>query len=297
MLSAISHPLVARSDVIVLALVRRNRAATLRDPSRRRQGARAVASTHATLTRVRVLLLSNSGRPYLAHARAELLDFLGPARRIGFVTAASLGDEEATARPRARRSRRSSSSSTCAGTGTRSRCWPASTPCSSAAATRTRSSGASARRRSWSPSGSACGPGLPYAGTSAGSNVAGPNILTTNDWNVVGLTAFDALGLVPFNVNPHYLETDPAMAPGSETRDMRVAEYHVIRDNPVVGIEEGAMVRVEDGHGRGARDRPGQAVPPRPGSRLGAGRRASAALDPGSAAGHGRPPAPGPPRG
>ena len=75
--------------------------------------------------------------------------------------------------------------------------------------------------------------------------MAGPNILTTNDWNVVGLTAFDALGLVPFNVNPHYLETDPAMAPGSETRDMRIAEYHVIRDNPVVGIEEGAMVRVE----------------------------------------------------
>ena len=92
--------------------------------------------------------------------------------------------------------------------------------------------------------------GMPYFGTSAGSNVAGPNILTTNDWNVVGLTAFDALGLVPFNVNPHYLETDPAMAPGSETRDMRVAEYHVIRDNPVVGIEEGAMVRVEAGTAR-----------------------------------------------
>jgi dipeptidase E len=89
--------------------------------------------------------------------------------------------------------------------------------------------------------------GLSYAGASAGANVAGPNILTTNDWNVVGLTAFEALGLVPFNVNPHYLEADPAMAPGSETRDMRIAEYHTVRDNPVVGIEEGTMVRVEDG--------------------------------------------------
>jgi hypothetical protein len=49
----------------------------------------------------------------------------------------------------------------------------------------------------------------------------------------------------PF-VNPHYLETDPAMAPGSETRDMRIAEYHVVRENAVVGIEEGAMVRIED---------------------------------------------------
>jgi len=89
--------------------------------------------------------------------------------------------------------------------------------------------------------------GLPYVSASAGSNVAGPNILTTNDWNVVGLTAFEALDLVAFNVNPHYLETDLAMAPGSETRDMRIAEYHAVRDNPVVGIEEGAMVRIEDG--------------------------------------------------
>jgi dipeptidase E len=89
--------------------------------------------------------------------------------------------------------------------------------------------------------------GLPYLGTSAGANVAGPNVLTTNDWNVVGLTVFEALGLVSFNVNPHYLETDPAMAPGSETRDLRIAEYHAVHDNPVVGIEEGAMVRVEAG--------------------------------------------------
>jgi dipeptidase E len=91
------------------------------------------------------------------------------------------------------------------------------------------------------------GEGLPYIGASAGANLAGPNILTTNDWNVVGLTAFEALDLVAFNVNPHYLETDPAMAPGSETRDTRIAEYHVVRDNPVVGIEEGTMVRVEGG--------------------------------------------------
>jgi dipeptidase E len=84
-------------------------------------------------------------------------------------------------------------------------------------------------------------------GSSAGSNVAGPNILTTNDWNVVGLDVFEALGLVPCNVNPHYLETDPAMAPGSETRDDRIREYHMVRSNPVVGIEEGTLLRVESG--------------------------------------------------
>jgi dipeptidase E len=89
--------------------------------------------------------------------------------------------------------------------------------------------------------------GLPYLGASAGSNVAGPNILTTNDWNVVGVDRFDALGLVPFNINPHYKETDPAMAPFSETRDDRIREYHAVNANPVVGLEEGCWLIVGDG--------------------------------------------------
>jgi dipeptidase E len=89
--------------------------------------------------------------------------------------------------------------------------------------------------------------GMPYAGASAGSNVAGPTILTTNDWNVVALDRFDALGLVGFNINPHYKEADPMMAPFSETRDDRIREYHVVNRNPVVGLEEGALVRVERG--------------------------------------------------
>ena len=89
--------------------------------------------------------------------------------------------------------------------------------------------------------------GMPYVGSSAGSNVAGPRILTTNDWNVVALDDFDALGLVPFNINPHSLETDPTMAPGSETRDDRIREYHAVWDNPVVAIEEGTALRIEAG--------------------------------------------------
>jgi dipeptidase E len=89
--------------------------------------------------------------------------------------------------------------------------------------------------------------GMPYAGASAGSNVAGPNILTTNDWNVVALDRFDALALVGFNINPHYKELDPAMAPYSETRDDRIREYHAVNANAVVGLEEGALVRIENG--------------------------------------------------
>jgi dipeptidase E len=63
---------------------------------------------------------------------------------------------------------------------------------------------------------------------------------------VVGLAEFDALGLVPFNVNPHFREVDPAMAPGSETREERILEFHTVWPHPLLGIEEGALVRVED---------------------------------------------------
>jgi dipeptidase E len=196
---------------------------------------------------VRVLLLSNSGRPYLAHARAELLGFLGSARRVGFVTAASLGNEEAyyeTAR-----------GALAPEVALEHLRWDRDALPTLARVDAVFIGGGNTyallRRLRLSalldPVRERVRSGLPYVGTSAGSNVAGPNILTTNDWNVVGLTAFEALGVVPFNVNPHYLETDPVMAAGSETRDMRIAEYHVVRHNPVVGIEEGAMLRVEDG--------------------------------------------------
>jgi dipeptidase E len=89
--------------------------------------------------------------------------------------------------------------------------------------------------------------GMPYVGASAGSNVAGPTILTTNDWNVVALDRFEALRLVPFNINPHYKEADPMMAAFSETRDDRIREYHVVNANPVVGLEEGSWVISENG--------------------------------------------------
>ncbi len=56
-----------------------------------------------------------------------------------------------------------------------------------------------------------------------------------------------ALGLVAFNINPHYKEADPLMAPFSETRDDRIREYHVVNTNPVVGLEEGSWVVAEDG--------------------------------------------------
>jgi len=89
--------------------------------------------------------------------------------------------------------------------------------------------------------------GMPYIGSSAGTNVAGPNILTTNDWNVCGSTEFDGLRLVGCNLNVHYRARGQEAAT-AETREDRIGEYLLVRDNPVVAIEEGAAIEVRDDH-------------------------------------------------
>jgi dipeptidase E len=200
---------------------------------------------------VRVLL--HSGGPLGPVGRAALPDFLGPLRRVAFVTAASLHDESASfERVRAVLGPPPPEG---AGLELLHLRWNADPLVTLGQAEalfmgggntyallqRLRGAGLLEAIRARVTA------GMPYMGASAGSNVAGPTILTTNDWNVVALDRFDALGLVGFNINPHYKEADPAMAPYSETRDDRIREYHVVNSNPVVGLEEGAWVIAEDG--------------------------------------------------
>lgn len=88
--------------------------------------------------------------------------------------------------------------------------------------------------------------GMPYMGTSAGSNLASPTIMTTNDMPIVYPPGFAALNLVPFQINPHYLDPDPESTHMGESRDTRLREYHEENHLPVVAIREGAMIEVED---------------------------------------------------
>ncbi len=87
--------------------------------------------------------------------------------------------------------------------------------------------------------------GMPYLGASAGSNLAAPTIRTTNDMPIVEPASFDALGLVPFQINPHYLDPAPGSTHMGETREQRLVEFLEENETPVVGLREGAWLRVE----------------------------------------------------
>ena len=88
--------------------------------------------------------------------------------------------------------------------------------------------------------------GKPYLGTSAGINICGPSIGTSNDMPITHPSSFKGLNIIPFNINPHYLDPIKGIKHMGETRETRIKEFHYFNDQIVIGLREGSYIRIKN---------------------------------------------------
>jgi dipeptidase E len=198
----------------------------------------------------RVLLISNStlyGGGYLDHAESEIRSFLGDAKRVLFVPFALFDRDKYTTTARERFGKMGYELSSVHKATDRVKAINDTDAVFIGGGNTFRLLKALYDVELLGPIRERVVAGMPYIGSSAGSNVAGPTIRTTNDMPIVQPPSFDALGLVNFQINPHYLDPDPNSKHMGETREERIIQFLEENDTPVVGIREGAMLRMENG--------------------------------------------------
>ena len=199
---------------------------------------------------MKILLISNStlhGRGYLDHAEAEIRDILGPAKRILFFPYALFDRDGYAAKARERFAAMGYELSSA---------HAAADPQKAIADVDAIFIGGGNTFRllkglqdfAWlEPIRERVRNGAPYIGSSAGSNVAGPTIRTTKDMPIVQPRSFDSLGLVPFQISPHFQDPDPNSTHMGETQEERIIQFLEENETPVLGMREGAWVRASRG--------------------------------------------------
>ena len=200
----------------------------------------------------RLLLLSNStnhGERYLGHAADEIVDLLASCRRVLFVPFALHDRAGYTAKFRTRLEELGRVVDELVADATGRRQIETAEAVFVGGGNTFRLLKTLQEAELLAPLGERALAGMPYLGASAGINLAGPTIRTTNDMPIVEPHGFDALGLVPFQINPHYLDADSGSTHMGETRAERIAEYHEENGATVVGLRERAWIRVEGPRG------------------------------------------------
>ena len=197
---------------------------------------------------MRLLLISNStlfGGGYLDHAEAEVRDFLSDVKQVLFVPFAIADREGYAAKARARFAAMGYQLDSLHEAGDKQQAVGNAEAIFVGGGNTFRLLNALYEFKVLTVIRDRVSAGMPYLGASAGSNIAAPTIKTTNDMPIVQPPSFAALGLVSFQINPHYLDPDPNSRHMGETREERLLQYLEDNEMPVIGLREGAMIRFE----------------------------------------------------
>lgn len=199
---------------------------------------------------IRILLISNStlyGRGYLDHAEEEIRQVLGNARRILFFPFALHDRDSYAAKAIARFSEMGYEMSSAHTARNPEQAVAGADAIFIGGGNTFRLLKALQDLEFIEPIRRRIRAGAPYIGSSAGSNVAGPTIKTTKDMPIVQPRSFDSLGLVPFQISPHFQDPDPNSTHMGETQEERIVQFLEENETPVLGMREGAWVRAGQG--------------------------------------------------